>query len=61
MTYIDELFGVAGKSVLITGGSRGIGEAMVRKFGSAGAEVVFTYASSVAEATTLAAAAGTSR
>ena len=47
---------LTGRKAFILGGSRGIGEAMVRKFGSAGAEVVFTYASSVAEATTLAAA-----
>ena len=34
------------KIALITGGSRGIGESLVRKFVAAGAEVAFTYASS---------------
>ena len=34
------------KVVLITGGSRGIGEAIVRKFAGLGAKVAFTYRSS---------------
>lgn len=34
------------KVVLITGGSRGIGEAIVRKFAALGAKVAFTYRSS---------------
>jgi cyclic-di-GMP-binding biofilm dispersal mediator protein len=34
----------AGKSVLVLGGSRGIGAAIVRHFSSAGASVAFTYA-----------------
>lgn len=37
---------LTGKTALITGGSRGIGAAMVRKFAEAGAEVAFTYNSS---------------
>lgn len=35
-----------GKVALITGGSRGIGEALVRKFAEQGASVAFTYVSS---------------
>ncbi|MFN0015461.1 MAG: 3-oxoacyl-[acyl-carrier-protein] reductase [Saprospiraceae bacterium] len=34
-----------GKTALITGGSRGIGEALVRKFIEQGAQVAFTYVS----------------
>lgn len=35
-----------GKSVLVLGGSRGIGEAIVRRFAAEGARVTFTYAAS---------------
>jgi 3-oxoacyl-[acyl-carrier protein] reductase len=35
-----------GKKALITGGSRGIGEALVMKYASEGADVAFTYLSS---------------
>lgn len=35
-----------GKTALITGGSRGIGESIVRKFVQEGASVIFTYRSS---------------
>ncbi|MFN8308631.1 MAG: 3-oxoacyl-[acyl-carrier-protein] reductase [Chitinophagales bacterium] len=44
-----------GKTALITGGSRGIGEAMVRLFAENGAHVAFTYLSSAARAESLAA------
>ncbi|MGC4250952.1 MAG: SDR family oxidoreductase, partial [Sphingobium sp.] len=39
MSYIDDLFGVRGKRVLITGGSRGIGLAIAEGFVRAGATV----------------------
>ncbi|MEM9991026.1 MAG: 3-oxoacyl-[acyl-carrier-protein] reductase [Bacteroidota bacterium] len=41
---------VTDKIVLITGGSRGIGEAIVRKFVAQGAKVAFTYRSSAERA-----------
>ncbi len=39
-----------GKVALITGGSRGIGKAIVEEFASQGAEIAFTYRSSAGEA-----------
>ncbi|WP_159237761.1 SDR family oxidoreductase [Raoultella terrigena] len=46
------------KSVLVLGGSRGIGAAIVRRFAADGASVVFSYAGSAEAATTLAAETG---
>lgn len=42
-----------GKTALITGGSRGIGAAIVRKFAEQGANVAFTYVSSSAKSESL--------
>jgi cyclic-di-GMP-binding biofilm dispersal mediator protein len=47
-----------GKSVLVLGGSRGIGAAIVRRFASEGAAVAFTYAGSREAAERLAAETG---
>lgn len=43
-----------GKVALVTGGSRGIGAAIVRRFAEQGADVAFTYRSSAAPAKALA-------
>jgi len=48
-----------GKVALITGGSRGIGAALVRRFAAAGAHVAFTYLSSAEAAEALAKEAAT--
>lgn len=42
------------RTVLITGGSRGIGEAIVKKFAENGADIAFTYLSSAEKAEALA-------
>ncbi len=47
-----------GKSVLVLGGSRGIGAAIVRRFSDDGAAVTFTYSGSPSAAGELAAATG---
>jgi cyclic-di-GMP-binding biofilm dispersal mediator protein len=50
----------AGKSVMVLGGSRGIGAAIVRQFAAAGASVAFTYAGSKDAAEALAGETGAS-
>jgi 3-oxoacyl-[acyl-carrier protein] reductase len=49
---------LAGRSALITGGSRGIGAATVRLFRQAGARVAFSYRAAQAEAEALSAECG---
>lgn len=44
---------LSGKTALVTGGSRGIGAAIVRRFAQQGANVAFTYMSSAAKAESL--------
>jgi cyclic-di-GMP-binding biofilm dispersal mediator protein len=48
----------SGKSVMVLGGSRGIGAAIVRQFASAGAKVVFSYSGSPDAAAAVAAETG---
>lgn len=48
----------AGKNVLVLGGSRGIGAAIVRRFAEGGGRVAFTYAGSKAAADALAVETG---
>ncbi len=49
--------GIAGKSVLITGGSRGIGRALVELFAQQGADVTFLFRGNAAAAAEVVAAA----
>ena len=49
---------LAGRTALITGGSRGIGAATVRLFRQAGARVAFSYRQAADQANTLSAACG---
>jgi 3-oxoacyl-[acyl-carrier protein] reductase len=44
---------LTGKVALVTGGSRGIGAAIVRRFAEQGADVAFTYLSSAEKATAI--------
>jgi 3-oxoacyl-[acyl-carrier protein] reductase len=46
--------GFAGRAALVTGGSRGIGAAIVRRLAGEGADVAFSYSTGQAEATDLA-------
>ncbi|CAO3377787.1 SDR family oxidoreductase [Azospirillum argentinense] len=48
----------AGKNILVLGGSRGIGKAIVQRFAAGGGQVAFTYAGSADAAAALAAETG---
>ncbi|MBI5813122.1 MAG: SDR family oxidoreductase [Meiothermus silvanus] len=52
------MFNLRGKTILVTGGSRGIGAAIVRALAAGGAEVVLHYGRSQAEAERVAREAG---
>jgi cyclic-di-GMP-binding biofilm dispersal mediator protein len=54
----DDMAAFQGKSVLVLGGSRGIGAAIVRRFATDGAKVIFTFAGSREAAERLAAETG---
>src|SRR5215212_9073372 len=47
---------LAGQSAIVTGGSRGIGRAIVMRFAQEGVDVAFTYASNEAAASEVASA-----
>jgi len=49
MTYLEETFGLMGKTVLVTGASRGIGRTAAVGFAKSGAEVVILSRSEAAE------------
>ncbi|HET9047190.1 MAG TPA: SDR family NAD(P)-dependent oxidoreductase [Casimicrobiaceae bacterium] len=53
--------GLAGKSVLVTGGSRGIGRAIVEMFAAAGSDVTFFYRGNAEAAKDVVAAGGSGK
>lgn len=55
-TNLDSLFSLAGRRLLVTGGTRGIGSAIARQLARAGAEVISGYARNEAAAAVFVAA-----
>lgn len=47
--YLDNLFGLSGRTALVTGGTRGIGQRMAVALASAGADVILVQRSSSTE------------
>ena len=47
--YLNKLFGLEGKTAVVTGGNRGIGQVVARGLANAGAEVVIISRSGGAE------------
>jgi len=58
---MSDFIDLAGKVVLVTGGSRGIGEGIVRALATEGADVVFSYRENAARATAIAEQLGAAR
>ena len=58
MTYLENLFGLAGKVALVTGASRGIGQHVAIGLAKAGAAVALVSRSSAAETVSMIEAAG---
>ena len=56
--YLDELFGLKGKTAIVTGGGRGIGQVVACGLAKAGAEVVIISRSGAAETVKLIEEAG---
>src|SRR5437868_14656740 len=54
----DQMAEFSGKNVLVLGGSRGIGAAIVRRYAKGGGNIAFTYAGSKEAAQALAAETG---